>query len=255
MRRLIMSEEILYPRKGENDPDIGPVAVMVATEKDLALIRRSMGIKGRAVCRILTSGLYRITHRDQDITMVGPMLGAPYAVMILEKLIVLGARKILFFGWCGSIQHEVQIADLVVPDRAMIGEGVSEYYPLEDNKYPWPSGAIMEAIEEGLEVCSIPFHKGPVWSTDAPYRETKQQVLLLQSEGVLGVDMELSALFTVARFRQVEIGALLVVSDELSTLRWRAGFSSRKFKSSRKAAAEVIPAICQKLNPAFNKEE
>jgi len=61
------------------------------------------------------------------------------------------------------------------------------------------------------------------------------------------VDMELSALFTVARFRRVEIGALLVVSDELGTLSWRPGFSSGRFNRSRKMAAEVIPAICQKL--------
>jgi len=249
-----MPEEIIYPRKAKNDPDIGPVAVMVAMRRDLALIRRAMGIKGRAACRILTSGLYRVTHRNQDITVVGPMLGAPYAVMILEKLIVLGARRILFFGWCGSIQREVQIADFVVPDRAMIGEGISGYYPV-GNEYPEPSDAMIGAIQESLGGSSIPFHKGPVWSTDAPYRETKQRVLLLQNEGVLGVDMELSALFTVARFRQVEMGALLVVSDELGTLHWKPGFSSRKFGKSRKAAAGVIPAICQKLNSPFAEEK
>lgn len=250
MIRLVMPEEIVYPRKGENDPRIGPVAVMLAMEKDLTLMRRSMGIQGRATCRILSSRLYKVTRRHQDIAVVGPMLGAPYAVMILEKLIVLGAKRILFLGWCGSIQQGVRIADFVVPDRGVIGEGTSGYYPV-DNEYPKPSDAMINAIEQSLQTCSVPFHKGPVWSTDAPYRETRQKVLLLQGEGVLGVDMELSALFTAARFRQVEIGALLMVSDELGTLRWRPGFSSGKFNRSRKTAAEVIPAICERLNLAF----
>ena len=243
---LVMPEEVVYLKKRKDDPSIGPVAIMVAMEKDLALMRRSMGIQGRAACRILSSRLYRVTHCHQDIAMVGPMIGAPYAVMILEKLVVLGAKKILFFGWCGSVQQGVRIADFVVPDRAVIGEGTSGYYS-PNNEYPKPSYGITRAVGVSLQTCSIPFHKGPVWTTDAPYRETREKVLLLQSEGVLGVDMELSALFAAARFRQVEIGALLVVSDELGTLRWRPGFSSSKFNRSRKIAAEVIPAICQKL--------
>ena len=241
-----MPDEIVYPKKEKNDPSIGPVAVMLAMEKDLTLTRRSMGIQGRAVGRILSSRLYKVTRRHQDIALVGPMLGAPYAVMILEKLIVLGAKKILFLGWCGSIQQGVRIADIVVPDRAVIGEGTSGHYPV-NNEYPKPSDAMTNAIEESLETCSIPFHKGLVWSTDAPYRETRDKVLSLQRDGVLGVDMEISALFTVARFRQVEIGALLVVSDEVGSLDWKPGFSSGKFKNSRKMAAEIVCSACHNL--------
>ena len=241
-----MREEVVYARKEKNDPTIGPVAVMVAMETDVALVRRYMGVRGRPLRRIMTSSLYKAKHRNQNISIVGPMLGAPHAVMILEKLIVLGAKKILFLGWCGSVQESVQIGDLLVPDRAMIGEGTSGYYA-SGNVGPKPSNGIVKAIEDSLEACSIPFHKGLVWSTDAPYRETRQKVLLLQQEEVLGVDMEVSALFTAARFRQVEIGALLVVSDELGSLQWKPGFSSGKFKNSRKMAAEIVCSTCRNL--------
>ena len=241
-----MREEVVYARKEKNDPTTGPVAVMVAMETDVALVRRYMGVRGRPLRRIMTSSLYKAKHRNQNISIVGPMLGAPHAVMILEKLIVLGAKKILFLGWCGSVQESVQIGDLLVPDRAMIGEGTSGYYA-SGNVGPKPSNGIVKAIEDSLEACSIPFHKGLVWSTDAPYRETRQKVLLLQQEEVLGVDMEVSALFTAARFRQVEIGALLVVSDELGSLQWKPGFSSSKFKNSRKMAAEIVCSACHKL--------
>ncbi|NVM20350.1 MAG: nucleoside phosphorylase [Desulfobacterales bacterium] len=241
-----MPEEMVCPTKGRNDPSIGPVAVMAAMEKDLALIRRAIGIKGQAAGKILFSRLYTGVYGHQDVALAGPLLGAPYAVMVLEKLIVLGAKRILFFGWCGSIRQGLPVGDFVVPDRAVSEEGTSTHYPVND-PHPRPSGAVLNAIEEGLKERSIPFHKGSVCSTDAPYRETRQKVLLLQSEGVLGVDMEVSALFTAARFRQVQIGALLVVSDELSTLRWSPGFSSRKFNRSRKIAAEVVCATCQKL--------
>ena len=104
-----MRDEIVYPVKGKKEPAAGSVAVMVAMETDLAFVRRSMEIAGKPVCKIFMSRLYKGWCDHEDIAVVGPMLGAPYAVMILEKLIVLGAKRILFFGWCGSIQPKVGI--------------------------------------------------------------------------------------------------------------------------------------------------
>ena len=242
-----MSEEIVYPRRGKTDPDAGPVAVMVAMEQDLALIRRVMGIKGRSTCSLLSSKLFRVIYEYQEISLIGPVLGAPHAVMILEKLNVLGAEKIVFFGWCGSLQRGVRVGDFVIPDRGVVGEGTSPYYPIHE-KYPTPAPVIARALEESLVEHSTPFHKGPVWSTDAPYRETKDRVLSLQGDGVLVVDMEVSALLTVGRFRDIDVGALLLVSDELGTLRWRHGFSTARFKESRQIAAEVLCAACVTLS-------
>jgi uridine phosphorylase len=241
-----MSEEIIRPRKRKAEPSLGPIAVMVAMEQDLAVIRRMMGVKERSACSIVTSRLYRTRYHDQDVSIVGPVLGAPHGVMILEKLNVLGAKTILFLGWCGSLQQGIQNGDLVVPDRGVVGEGTSKYYPIND-QCPRPSSRSMAALEDSLREFPATFHKGPVWSTDAPYRETKDRVLSFQKQGVLGVDMELSALLTVGRFRAIEIGALLVVSDELGTLRWKPGFSSAKFKRSRKIGSEVVCATCLKI--------
>jgi uridine phosphorylase len=241
-----MPDEIIFPKKGRKDPTIGPVAVMVAMHKDVHLMRRTMDMGKKPSGSIATSKLYQARHGGQGVTLVGPMLGAPQAVLIMEKLIVLGARRILFFGWCGSTQESVKNGDLVLPDRAVIGEGTSMYYPSK-NEDTRPSSNMFKAIKEGLEGCSVPCHTGAVWSTDAPYRETRQKILTLQKEGVIGVDMEVSALFSAAQFRHVECGALLVVSDELGTLRWKPGFSSVRFRKARKKAAEIVSSVCDRL--------
>jgi uridine phosphorylase len=239
-------EEIVLPKKGRKDPTIGPVAVMVAMEKDLTLMRRTMGARGKALSSIAGSKLYQTGRGNQGVALVGPMLGSPHAVLILEKLIVLGAKRILFLGWCGSLRESVKNADFVVPDEAFIGEGTSRYY-LAKNDKSQPSMKMFKTIKDGLHGCPIPCHTGPVWSTDAPYRETKSEVLSLRQDGVIGVDMEVSALFSAARFRGVECGALLVVSDELGSLRWKPGFSSVRFRRSRRKAADVVSSICDKL--------
>lgn len=236
-----MPDAIIHPRKGKTDPEIGPVALMAAMRQDVVLLGERMGVKGSCVGRILTSELFTSTYRNQEISLVGPLLGAPHAVMILEKLRVLGARKFLFFGWCGSLQPGVRIGDILLPDRGIVGEGTSAYYAMDVDE-PKPSAPLVKALEESLAERRVPFHRGPVWSTDAPYRETAELVASLQKDGVLGVDMELSALLTAARFRRLELAALLVVSDELGSLSWRAGFSSDRLKKSRIRAAEVLCA-------------
>jgi len=225
---------------------MGPMAIMVAMEQDLAVIRRSLGIDGRRASRVLSSRLYKGVCDHQDVALVGPMCGAPYAVMVVEKLIALGAKRILFFGWCGSLQQDLPVGGFLVPDRAISEEGTSAHYPV-GSPCPRPSGRVLGAIEESLVECSVPFQRGAVWTTDAPYRETGEKVVLFQGQGVLGVEMEVSALFTVAAFRQIDMGALLVVSDDLSSLRWKPGITSTAFKGARKMAGQVIASMCRKM--------
>ena len=88
------------------------------------------------------------------------------------------------------------------------------------------------------------FHAGKVWTTDAPYRETEAKVREYGSQGILAVEMEMSALFTVARFRGVALAGLLVVSDELSNLTWRHGLRDNRFRRNRhKAVRAALDAL------------
>lgn len=241
-------KSLINPKKGKRDPQIGPVAVMVAMEKDVALVRQAMDISGGAMGRILTSKVFIAGDQRNKMAVVGPILGAPYAAMVLEKLVVLGAQKIVFLGWCGSVQERVSIGDFLVPDRGVIGEGTSRYYVSDRlRKESRPSSPVVETIQKMCAGHAVTFHSGAVWSTDAPYRETADRVLSLKQQDVMAVDMESSALFTVGRFRRAELGALLVVSDEIASLAWKAGFASRVFNASRKKAAKIVVQTCREL--------
>jgi len=219
---------------------------MVSSEEDLSFLRQNMDIDEGSFHKFMISRLYQTHSAGKGVSLVGPMIGAPYAVMILERLIALGAKKIIFWGWCGSLQEQVKISDFVIPIEAMSEEGTSQHY-LPDHPLSKPHPGMIEVIEGCLMSHRIPFHKGAIWTTDAPFRETKEKVLSFKREGKLAVEMEVSALFTVSRFRGVALGALLVVSDELATLRWKHGFSLAGFANARKAAAKVIGELCQKL--------
>jgi purine-nucleoside phosphorylase len=96
-----------------------------------------------------------------------------------------------------------------------------------------------------LTAKQIVFHAGAVWSTDGVYRETREKVETFQRAGVLAVEMEISALFSVARFRGVELGGILVVSDELSSFVWRPGFKDDRFIAGRHTACQMVKELCQ----------
>ena len=232
-------DAIVRPVKGRNSSQPGVYAVMVSNEADLRMLCGQMNLQEDCFIKLFMSRLY-IDNRQANLTLAGPFIGAPYAVMILETLIARGARKILFFGWCGAISPDVRIGDIIIPTGAIIDEGTSRHYGKDNGRLVRPSDYISGSIKEALRENRLSFYEGFIWSTDAVYRETPEKVEYFQKKDALAVEMELSALFTVGSFREVEVGAVLVVSDEISTCKQVAGFSKQCFKKSRRAVGEAI---------------
>ena len=197
---------IIRPRKGKGDPAVGPDALMVIIPSQLEHLARRTGAEEVPFSERTWYRLYRAPDASGGITLCGPFLGAPHAV---------------------------------IPTGAVSGEGTSAHYPIGDRPVR-PDPGLVRRLARGLGRAGIPFKKGTVWTTDAIYRETVRKIRSLRDRGVLAVEMELSALMTVAIFRSVSLGALLVVSDDLSGLKWRPGFSDPQFRKNSLAAAEVL---------------
>ena len=81
-----------------------------------------------------------------------------------------------------------------------------------------------------------------MWTTDALYRETEEKVQVHAAAGRSLVEMEISALYCVAAYREVAAAALVVVSDELFTGKWRPGFLWPRY---RLAISRAIAALAE----------
>jgi len=239
------SDGIVIPVKGKNSPNLGPVAVMVSSQTDLSLFCSLTDIDEKKYRNLFVSRLYVGDTTEAGFSVVGPFVGAPYAAMLLETLVAWDVEKIIFFGWCGAISHDVKIGDIIIPTGAIIDEGTSKHYHQIDDGVSRPSSYILKNTKAALIKTGFAFRDGLVWSTDAIYRETCEKVKYYQEKDVLAVEMELSALFTIGKFRNVQIGGILVVSDELSTFKWQPGYRNELFKESRMAACEVINDLCK----------
>lgn len=241
-----MPDAIIQPRRGRNSPQLGPVAVLAAADPDVRLLCSALGFSSDEGRPLHISRLYTTSDRHPGLCLAGPMVGAPYAVMLAESLIAWGARQIVFIGWCGAVSKPVEIGDIVLPTSALIDEGTSRHY-LPNIRESFPSALLVDQLCEICTSGGLVIHKGPVWTTDAPFRETREKVLDCQSRGVLAVEMEASGLFSLGAFRLADVVALLVVSDDLSDLSWRAGFKDSRFASGREAACTIIGRLCEKL--------
>ena len=236
----VESPALINPTREPGEAPVSSRVILAFTRPDYHYLCR-VAHAGGPPRYLWDCAVHEGSWEGQGIAVAGPALGGPYAVMVLERLIALGARVILALGWCGSLQNHVKVGSLVIPTAAVSGDGASRHY-LPPGAQPAPHPDLIRLLQDQLEGTDIPRHCGPVWTTDAFYRETPEQVRHYQALGVLGVDLELAALFAVGRFRQVAVAGLLAVSDELADLTWRPGFSTPAFRQGRREAARAVLA-------------
>lgn len=243
------NDAIVNPFRGKNSPVVAPVSIMVSSSDDLRNIVWQSGLKEDAGTDLYISRLYVDKETSPiSFTAVGPFIGAPYGVMLLETLIAWGAKQVVFFGWCGAISPRMRIGDVLVPTGAFIDEGTSRHYHQDGDGPVRPSSRLNERIKAALKRQGHAFHEGDVWTTDAIYRETPEKVDHFHSRNAIAVEMELSAVLSVGHFRNIEVGAILIVSDELSSSKWQPGFGYRRFRTSRNGMCRTMGMICQELN-------
>jgi uridine phosphorylase len=167
-----------------------------------------------------------------------PGFGAPTAVLTLEELAAFGIKEFVNLGTAGGLQPNMNIGDIVICDRAIRDEGTSHHYlPVE--KYAFSSPELTENLCTAFERKGISYSKGTSWTTDAPYRETSEELRQYCADGVATVEMEASALFAVGDYRGVSVSAIFAISDILSEEDWNQGYHSEEKLKGLKKAFEV----------------
>ncbi|MFD1514240.1 nucleoside phosphorylase [Halomarina rubra] len=188
--------------------------------------------------------LFAFESTDGRVGVLGNFgIGAPTTVMLLEELVADGVEAFLSVGFAGCLDDAVEMGEFVVCDGAIRDEGTSHHY-VESARMAHPSEAVLAATTDLLTERDESFHVGPSWTTDAIYRETVAEVERYAEAGVLTVEMEASAVFTVADHRDVDAGAMFVVSDYLGTDDWEPKFHRTREDMQRlgETARDVLVA-------------
>lgn len=218
---MVTPEEMLaHRRRGGRLPALpSPRGAVICLERGLPEQMRRR-VRVRHVGRLL-GDLYSVrAHRDRLLVLANFGLGAPAVAAQADELIAMGATQLVSVALCGGLQHDMRPGDVVVADSAIRDEGTSYHY-LPSTRDIDADPALVIALQNALAAQGVTPRTGRVWSTDAPYRETREEVVAHQRDGVLGVDMELAALLAVARRRGVRAAGVLVAGDNLADGTWR----------------------------------
>ncbi len=168
-------------------------------------------------------------YQGKRVTVGNGGFYAPDSAFITELLAVGGIETLIRLGSCGALREDIGVGDYILVDKAIRGDGVTKYY-VEDGFTPKASKEVSSAIEAALSGGSA-VHKGPVWTTDALFKETKDIVNSYIEKGAIGVDMVTSPFLTLANLYDKKTAAILSVSDNLIT--GELGFNNYKFFESQ----------------------
>lgn len=166
-------------------------------------------------------------HGFENTAVLSQCVGAPLAVLALEKLIASGAQEVIILGFCGALNEEIDIGEAVSITEAASEEGTSRHYFPKKRLFR-ASFPLKSRVEGTVAKHGLSFVNGSVVSTDAPYRETQSWLDRNRAGGVGFVDMETSAVFALADFHGIQAAALHLVSDKLTASSHHRGFNSLK---------------------------
>ena len=182
--------------------------------------------------------LYNGEIAGKRVSFANLPLGAPATVMVMEELIACGMRVFLGLGQAGSIQPEAPVGTCFIPTSCIREEGTSLHY-LSSDEGLRPAPRLVRALEKARVKKSVVAYTGPIWTTDAPYREMVTTIENYRLRDILGVDMETSAMYALGVYRNIEVCNFLVVSDELWR-DWRPAIDRPELANAIKKAEEVV---------------
>src|SRR5882762_62090 len=156
---------------------------------------------------------YTGTYKGKPVSVQGTGMGCPGATIVFEELIQLGCKKLIRVGTCGGLQASHALGDLIVAISAVPADSTAMHLVNNEPHCPTASWNLVHEAVHIAKHSDQQLHIGPIVSSDLFYNPNEGQYERWSSRGVLAVEMEAAALFTVAAIRGVESGCFLIVSD------------------------------------------
>jgi uridine phosphorylase len=179
---------------------------------------------------------YRTVTGDYDgtpISVTSTGIGSPSAAIAVEELARIGADTFIRVGSCGAIQPEMSVGDLVITTGGVRQEGTSDEYVRED--YPAVADyEIVAALVAAAERLDYDYHTGITMSADSFYAGQgrpgfedflaeggEELVSHLKNANVKNIEMEASAILTIANVYGLRAGAVCSVYANRETGEFR----------------------------------
>ncbi|MDE0766704.1 MAG: AMP nucleosidase [Amylibacter sp.] len=152
------------------------------------------------------------TNND-GLTIINYGIGSPNAATIMDLLVAVQPKGVLFLGKCGGLKDSSEIGNFILPIGAIRGDGTSnDYFPPEVPALP--SFKLHKFVSDIIIEKESSYRTGVIFTTNRRvWEHDKQFKKRLKLTTAIGVDMETATVFTVGHYNEIARGALLLVSD------------------------------------------
>ena len=173
-----------------------------------------------ARCYTEVRGMYGFTgtYKGKKVSVQGSGMGVPSIGIYVNELISdYGVKRIMRIGSCGALHESVKIRDIILGMSASTDSCINNVTFKGMTFAPTASYELFAKAVEAARSLKQPFHAGNILSTDIFYNDDPEEWKIWSRHGVLAVEMEAAALYTIAAKKGIQALTILTVSDSLVT--------------------------------------
>jgi uridine phosphorylase len=201
-------------QKGLVTEDVPAVCILDPDGDIVRRLRQSGDARRAAGWPCYHTDLYTFPIAGRTAGIVGCAVGAPFAVLIAEELFATGCKLLISLTSAGQIVPAGPTPYFVIIDRALRDEGTSYHYaPPAD--FATADAALVSVAAAAAMSAELRVLVGASWTTDAPFRETTHAIEAARARGVLAVEMEAAALYTLANAKGVRVLCMAHVTNAM----------------------------------------
>ncbi|WP_416826782.1 purine-nucleoside phosphorylase [Ectobacillus polymachus] len=173
-----------------------------------------------ATCYNTIRGMYGFTgtYKGKKVSVQGTGMGVPSISIYTNELIQsYGVKKLLRVGTCGGVQTDVHVRDVILAMTACTDSNINRLTFPGFDYAPCADFALLKQAYDAASSKNMNVSVGNVLTADVFYRESMDMVKKLGDYGVLAVEMETTALYTIAAKYGAQALSILTVSDHIFT--------------------------------------
>jgi purine-nucleoside phosphorylase len=162
---------------------------------------------------------YTGTFTGKPVSVQATGMGQPsVGIYVSELLAEYGVRTLIRVGTAGGLSERTRVRDIVIASTASTDSALNRDIFGPYNFAPAADFALVRRAVETAEKRGLAWHVGGIASTDAFYHPAGLKAYeTLAAHGVLAVEMEAAALYTLAARHKARAVAICAISDNIAT--------------------------------------
>jgi purine-nucleoside phosphorylase len=158
------------------------------------------------------------TYRGERISVQGSGMGQPsLAIYVHELLGEYGVQTIIRVGSCGGLREEVRLRDIVVAMSTATDSAMNQWRFRGISYAPTADFGLLRTAYDLTVGRGLAVHVGQIAAWDSFYSADPTLLTQLAAYGVLAVEMESAALYTLAAQFSRRALTICTVSDQVVT--------------------------------------